>query len=241
MTTEPAATPAPRSGDPFSPGIQRLAASSGLGFVLLMILSVAFQGGDMPEYGDNVSVFASYAREHAEDQQRSTLFLLLACFELLWFVGYLRGQLGRAEEAARGFTRISHIVFAGGIVAAVGLILSGALTAASVSQPEDTSAEIVRALYILSYYPFLLASVGLAVMLYTAGFFLLRVRVLPRWLGAVGIVGGLAWIVTLFSVLDEGNDGGVEVFYPIGLCALVVFAVAASIVFLREVGRAPTE
>lgn len=244
MTTPqqpPAPQPAPGgtpSGDPFSPTLQRVAASTGLGFVLLLILSIVFQGGESPEYADAATDFVDYAQENQDDLQLSAVFISLAAFEFLWFVGYLRGQLGRAEDAARGFTRLSHIVFAGGVVAAVGFVLSGVMTAAAVSQPEGTSPDIVRSLYQLSYYPFLVGSVGLAAMLYTAAFLIMRLGVLPRWLGVVGLVGGLAYVLTLLSLLKPEDDGGAfGVFYPIGFLALLIFVIGASVAFLREIGR----
>lgn len=243
MTTpqDPSAPlPPATSGDPFSPTLQRVAAASGLGFVVFLILSIVFQGGEAPEYADAATEFAQYASDNSDDIQLSAVLIGLAAFEFLWFAGYLRGQLGRAEDAARGFTRLSHIVFAGAIVAAVGFVLSSVMTAAAVSQPEGTSAEIIRTLYQLSYYPFLIASVGLATMLYTASFMILRLGTLPKWLGVVGIVGGLAYLLTLFSVLEPEDDGGAfGIFYPIGFLALLIFVIGTSAVFLRQVGREP--
>jgi hypothetical protein len=232
--------PGAPAGDPFSPTLQRVAAASGLGFVLFLILSIAFQGGEAPEYGDPAVKFAQYASDNANDIQLSGVLIGLAAFEFLWFAGYLRGQLGRAEEAARGFTRLSHIVFAGGIMTAVGFVLSSVMTAAAVSQPEGTSAEIIRALYLGSYYPFLVASVGLATMLYTAAFLILRLGTLPRWLGVVGILGGLFYLLTLFSLLKPEDDGGAfGVFYPLGFLMLMIFVIGTSVSFLRQVGREP--
>lgn len=238
MTT-PEQPPAPPVQDPFSPTLQRVAAASGIGFVLLLILSIAFQGGETPEYADAAAEYVSYAEENQDDIQLSSVLVCLAAFELLWFAGYLRAQLGRAEEAARGFTRLSHIVFAGGIAGAVGIILSSTLTVAAVSQPEGTSAEIVRSLYNLSYYPFMVASVGFAAMLYTSGFIIMRLGAVPKWLGVVGVIGGLAYLLTLFTQLKPEDDGGAfGVFYPISFLALLIFVVGSSVTFVRDVGRA---
>jgi hypothetical protein len=242
MTTpQPQVTQPPAGGgDPFSPTLQRVAAASGLGFVLFLILSIVFQGGESPEYADAATEFATYASDNADDLQLSAVLIGLAAFEFLWYAGYLRSHLGRAEEAARGFTRLSHIVFGGAVVAAAGFVLSAVATAAAVSQPEGTSPELVRSLYLSSYYPFLVASVGLAVMLYTSAFLILRLGTLPKWLGIVGIVGGLAYLLTLFSLLKPEDDGGAfGVFYPIGFLMLLIFVIGTSVSFLRGVGREP--
>lgn len=238
MTTSPL-DPVP--GDPYSPAMQRLAAASGLGFVLFILLAIAFQGGSAPDYDAPVAEFTTYARDNQDEIQLSSVLIGLASFQLLWFAGYLRGQLGRGEEAARGFTRLSHIVFAGGIVGATGLVLSASVTAASVSLPDDTSADIVRALYQLSLWPFAVASVGLAAMLYTAAFLILRLGMLPRWLGVVAIVGGLAYLLTLFSHLEPEDGGGAfGVFYPLGFVALLIFVIGSSAAFVRDLRTTPS-
>jgi hypothetical protein len=147
----------------------------------------------------------------------------------------VRSHLGRAEERARGFTRLSHIVFAGAIAAATGLLLSSILTMAAVSLPETTSGDTVRALYILSTPVFSVAFVGLAAMMYTAGFLILRLGALPRWLGIVGLIGGVAYLLTLFSHLKpEDNGGAFGVVYPIGFLATLIFVIGSSVAFLRD-------
>ena len=215
--------------------MRRLAAASGLGFVLFVILAIVFQGGETPQYDDTVAEFVEYAEDNRDGIQLSSVFMGLAAFQMLWFAGYLRGNLGRAEQAARGFTRLSHIVFAGGIAGAIGLVLSAALAAGAVSLPETTSGDTVRALYLLSLWPFAVASVGFAAMMYTSAFLIFRLRALPPWLGVVGIIGGLAYLLTLFSHLKPEDDGGAfGAFYPIGFLALLIFVIGSSIAFLRD-------
>lgn len=224
--------------DPFSPAMQRLAAASGVGFVFFVLLAIVFQGGDVPDRDAPVAEFSTYARDNQDDVQLSSVLIGLASFQLLWFAGVLRSRLGREEEAARGFTRLAHIVFAGAIVAATGLTLGASLSAAAVSLPDDTSADVVRALVQSSLFPFAVASVGLAAMLYTAAFLVLRLAALPRWLGVVAIVGGLSYLLTLFTQLRPEDDGGAfGAFYPLGFVALIVFVLGTTVALLRELPR----
>src|SRR5688572_22319605 len=91
--------PAPRdthTTDPFSPGMQRLAATAGLGFVLLVILSIVLGGGDSPDYDESAAEWVSFAADNEDEVQLSSALMGLASFELLWFAGYLRSHLGRA-------------------------------------------------------------------------------------------------------------------------------------------------
>lgn len=224
--------------DPFSTGIQRLLASSGLGFVLFIILSIVFQGGEAPDYDAAATEYVQYAEDNQDDIQLSSVFMCFACFQFLLWAGCLRSAFGRAEEAARGFTRLAHIVFAGAILAPVGFVLSSVLTVAAVSQPEGTSPDIVRSLYQLSILPFAVAAVGLATMLYTSAFLILRLGNVPKWLGVVAMIGGLAFLVTFFAHLKPEDEGGAfGIFYPIGFLTLLIFVITTSIVMMREAGR----
>jgi hypothetical protein len=216
--------------------MQRLAAASGIGFVLFLVLSIVFQGGESPDFDAAATEWVEYGKDNADDMQLSAVFVGLAAFQFLWFAGYLRAELGRAEEAARGFVRMAHVVFAGAIAAAVGLVLSSAMSVMAASQPEGTAPDVVRALFHTGYAAFVVASVGLAAMLYTAAFLILRLRPLPLWLGWVALVSGLAYLLTLFVALDPADDGGAfEAFYPIGFLTLLVFTLATSIVLVRRV------
>jgi hypothetical protein len=217
--------------------MQRLAAASGLIFVALIILSIIFSGEETPDWAAPAAEFAQFNQENADDVQLGSLFLLLAALELLWFAGYLRAELGRFEEVARGFTRVSHIAFAGGVVAAVGLALTAIVSVVAVSQTADTPPEIVRSLHQLSFAMFALASVGLIVLTSAAGLLILRTPVLPSWVGWVGLLVALFQFLTLFIALAPEDEDFVFGFawFP-GFLALLIWAVAASVGFLRRLG-----
>ena len=235
--TAPGAAAA-RGGELFSPTMQRVAAASGVLFVLFTILSVVFSGGESPDWADPAGEYVSYSQDNADEVQLSSLFLLLAAVELLWFTGFMRGELGRVEARHRGFTRAAHPVLAGGTVAAAGLALVALTSAVAVSQPADTSPDVVRALHHLSFASFSLAAVGLIGFLAGAGLLILRSVALPKWLGIVALIGSLAYLLTLFIVLSPEDEDFVFGFawFP-GFLALLLFALASSVVFLRRIGR----
>ena len=224
--------------DAFPPMMQRLSAASGIAFVVLLILSIIVGGEETPDWAAPAAEFAQYNRDHADGTQVGSLLLLLAALELLWFSGHLRGELGRFEEAPRGFTRLAHVSFAGGVVAAVGLALVAITSAVAVSQVDDTPAEIVRSLHQLSYAMFSLVSIGLIVLTMAAGLLILRTEVLPSWIGWVGLIVAVAQFLTLFIMLTPDDEDFVLGFAWVpGFLGLLVFAVAASFVFVRRAGR----
>lgn len=239
-TPEAPRTTAPARDPLFSPLLQRIAAASGIVFVVLAIASIVVSDAARPEFDASPQEYAAFASEHADDVQLGTLLLLLGIFQLVWFVGYLSSELARAEIAARGFARIARISFAGGVIGAAGLATTVLAGAAAVSEPADTDPGLVRALMHLDQWLFLTAAVGFAVWLQAGGMLIIRTRVLPVWLGAVAMLGGLGYVITLFSVLAPEDDGGAAgIGYPVGFLALLIFVLVSSILLVRRVGREP--
>ena len=105
-------------------GMQRVAAASGIGFVVLVVASLFAAPNDVPTYADSAQDFATFYSDEESALQVSGVLSALALFEFAWFLGYLRGVLGTAEGEVRGFVRLATVAFAGGIaglaVAAVG-------------------------------------------------------------------------------------------------------------------------
>jgi len=235
MSTPPARTPA---SDPFSPGVQRLAASSGIVFAVLLIVTIALSSAETPDFDAPLREWTEYADDNEEKIRIAALVMGVAAFEFLWFLGHVRSFLGRVEDGARGFTRLGYIVLAGGIVGIAGLALGVFLGAAALSHGADSDPELVRGLNQMSGGAFGLVSVGFGTMLYTAAFTILRLGGLPRWLGWLSLVGGLCFLLQLGTLLSEEYDNAFGVFYPLGFLALVVWCVVASLDFMRRVGDA---
>ena len=240
MTTEQGARRAGSSDreDVFSPLLQRIAAASGILFVALVILSIILSPEETPDWAAPAAEFSKFNADNDDSARLGGLLLLLSSLELLWFAGYLRGEHGRFEGEARGFTRLSHVVLAGGVVAAAGLALTAITGVVAASQMPDTPPEVVRSMHQLSYAMFALASVGLVVLTTASGLLILRTRVLPNWLGWVALVTALFQFLTLFIVLSPDDEDFIFGFawFP-GFIGLLIWALGASILFVRGVGR----
>jgi hypothetical protein len=66
----------------------------------------------------------------------------------------------------------------------------------------------------------------------------LRSGVLPRWVGAVALIGAVGFSIAFLTTLDGTADGSVfgYGFFP-GIVALVTWSVATSITRYRAIGR----
>ncbi len=224
----------------FPPLMQRISAGNGILFVLLLLISIFAQSEETPDWSDAPAQYALYAAENVDEVQFSSLFLLFAAIALLWFAGYLRTELGRSELVARGYTRLSHTTFAGGIVAAAGLSLMAIVNVVAVSQPAGTDPYLIRGLMHLSFAIFALATVGLITLTAAASILIVRVRSLPVWLGWVGLVDAVLYFLTLFIALAPEDEDFVLgfAFFP-AFVLFLIWILASSIVLVRRVGRPP--
>lgn len=221
--------------DPISPMIQKLVAAAGIGFALLLIATIAVSGGDTPDFDAPVSEWTGWAQDNGDNQRLSLLLFALATYEFVLFLASLRTRVGRAEEAARGFTRGGYAVLVGGTIGITGLLLGIGIAAAAAAHP-DTSPEIIRAINDAAGVGFVVAAPGFAVMLISTFLVAKPIRALPAWLCWLALVTGIFFLLQLLTLLSDEYDNAFGMFYPLGFLGLVIFAIGASVEFLRGVG-----
>ena len=224
--------PSPAHADPVSPLVQRLVAASGIAFALLLILAIIVTGESVPEDGDPLSEWTTYARENEDNLRIGALIVGLAAYNFLLFLGFLRTAIGEAERAARGFTRAASIVLAAGTAGIAGVTIAIGLSAASTANP-DTPPEVLKALNDFGSGAWLLSAAGFGACFVTVGLVNAAVRALPAWLGWVAFGTGIAWVLQLGVLLSEDEDNLFGIFFPIGFLLLVIFCIGASVTFLR--------
>lgn len=221
--------------DPFSPGLQKVAAAFGIAFAVLLVVTILLGGADTPDFDAPLTEWSEYADDNADTLRYGALVFSLAVYCFLWFIGYLRGELGRAEMEARGFTRVSHVVYAAGIAGITSLALGVFLNAASTAHT-DTNPDTIRALQQIAGAPFGLAMMAFATMLIAVGLFQTRVPLLPRWIGILGFVGGTFFLLTLGILLSDEYENGFGIFFPLAFLSLVIFTIGCSVTWLRRLG-----
>lgn len=236
MTSERMTTTTDRTSDPFSPGLQRLLALSGVGFAVLFFIGFLISGGDTPDYGAADAAWTNWAKDNETNNRLSVLLILLAGFEFLHFAGALRTSLGQAEKAARGFKRLTHVQYAGAITGIAGIVMAVTMIGVASAEGDKTNAVVARAVTQAAAGPFLLASVGFAVMLLAASLLILRTGAHARWTGIVALVGSVAFVVTFLTILGDEEDSPAGIGFPIGFLALIVFSIATSLAHHRAVG-----
>jgi hypothetical protein len=170
-----------------------LAPLTGVVFVVLAIIS-ALIGGEPPSADDPVEEIV----QHYVDNDGSIMFAAalatLAATVMVFFFGYLRKVL-RAAEGEGGM--LSLIAFAGAVILALGVAIDSTISFALAETAEDvepTSVQTLQALWDNDFLPFALGS---QVLWFATGLSVVLHGALPKWLGWVAIVFGIASVTPI--------------------------------------------
>lgn len=215
---------------------QWLGAATGIAFAVSILVS-AFIVPQPPHNDAAPTKILAYYIDH----RRALLFgswlsgLGIAFF--LWFVGSLRGALGRAHDSAAEF---SGVVMAGGVATAGAAIVGTAvnLSLAYRGAGLQNNLELVRFLYDIQSLIFTIIFFGIAVFLAAGGLLTMRRRLGAPWLGVAGII---------LAVYDLFAAGAISEFSgarsPTGAVTFGAFlsfaawVLATSILLMVRIGR----
>lgn len=223
--------------DQFPLGIQKAAALAGVGFALLLLVSIVLGGTSTPDFDAPAQEWNAYAEDNESKIRLGALIFGLAMIEFAMFLGILRSAFGEAERSAHGFERFTPILLIGGIVGITALGLGVFISAAAVAHA-DGPGEVIRAASLIATSGFAVAAPGFAVMGICAFLLNGRLRVLPSWLSIMALVFGLSFALQLLTLLSDEYDNVFGIFYPLGFLTLFVFSVGASLALFTKLSRA---
>ena len=166
----------------------RLLALTGPVFALLFLLALFFVDDDGPGDKATGEVVVDYVKDH-EGSMLVGAFggAPMAALLVLFFSHLAAVARERSDAAGAG----PAVMVAGAVLWGAGLVGGSALQLAAVDAADDNQAQVAQTVYVLlnaDWVPFI---AGVAVTLLGAGMTVLRVAVLPRWLGWVGLVVGI--------------------------------------------------
>lgn len=205
----------PRSG--------RLAAASGLTFVVLFILGLFVL--DLAGHDDQDGSLNSFYSESGNRARviGGAYLLGAAGLSFLWLAYHLKGRLREAERESNGF---SDLGFAGGVAFVVLLFAVGATQgptyAASIDFYDEPETGLTRIVPHHGYGMLAYGCLAAAVWVASTSAVIRNTRVLPAWLSTAGFVVAVLLLPALL-------------FVPIFLSAtaLVAWVLAISVVLFR--------
>lgn len=174
---------------------------------------------------------AQYVRDEGDEQRWATYVGALAVIALLWWLGSVWRLIRRAEG---GTPRLAVVATAGGVVAAVLILVSGVILAAIPITGADLSPTGQRAFYVIGTNLGMATVFGFATFVGAFSVVIIRSRVLPVWLG---------WAGVLIAVIGAFGGGTVtstrHVFFYTSFVAfmgLVLWILVVSILMVRGAG-----
>jgi hypothetical protein len=184
--------------------LERLAPLTGVAFVVLFVAAFAISG-ETPDVDDPVDEVRAYWVDNDAENIWAAAFGVWGSVLAIWFGASLRTALRRVEGEPG---RLSGLVFAGWIVFAVGaLAFAGfGFAAADVADEANVGDDVIQTLSILNSDFFPILTGGLAVAMLATGIAVLRHGGIPRWLGYVALLLGIAAVTPIgfFSFLVTG-------------------------------------
>jgi hypothetical protein len=174
----------------------------GIVFVVLVIVAFAV-GGETPDVDDSAQKVVSFYVDNDSEQQIAAALLALGCVAFTFFLGALRRTLRAAAGDEGG---LSTVVLVGGVMIIVGASIFAGLTFTLGDAADELPASATMALNALNSDMFFPVAVGTAVFNLALGLAVLRHGGLPRRLGWLAIVVGIAGLTPagFFAFLATG-------------------------------------
>jgi len=190
--------------------IEKWAALSGAVFVILGVIG-AFIAGSPPKVSDTDQKIIDFVKDNQDALKCGAYLAGLGLVFFLFFLGIVWTRLGRAEGGAGRLAGTSAM--AG--VATVAIAGAGfAINAYSALHPAQSAGN-----YRLATVVFGILSFTALVFVEAASIVIIRTKFLPAWLGWLGMLSALLWLVGGAAVATENDT-----IFVIGFVAFLVWA-----------------
>jgi hypothetical protein len=175
---------------------------TGILFVVLAIVAFAV-GGNTPDVNDSAQDVVSFYVDNDSEQVIAAVLLALGCVALIFFLGSLRLVLRAAAGDQGG---LSTVTLLGGLGIAVGVSIFAGIGFTLGDAADDLPASATLALNALNSDLFFPVAVGAATFNLGLGLAVLRHGGLPRLLGWLALVIGIAGLTPagFFAFLATG-------------------------------------
>jgi hypothetical protein len=207
---------------------ERYGALGGILFVALVIASIVISGSN-PKTSDSAAKILKSFHDNQDGLKVGTFVGALATVPILWWAGSLWARMRRAEG---GNPRLALIAVLGLVFAGASQAGSGAISATVAIDLKNVGATEARFFFILSQGLGAASSVGLAVLVLAVSVLALRTRVFPVWLGWVGVLDAILFLVAAYSIAST-SDG----IAGVGFAAFIIWAlwiIVVSVIMFRS-------
>jgi hypothetical protein len=174
---------------------------TGLGFAVLLIVSIIVSGGPKGA-DDGPAAVAQWYRDNKDAAEIGSFIGILAAGFLIFFGGYLRKVL----EPGAG-TMLGVLPLIGLTIVGIGAAIDGMLMFAAAEAVDDIPAPEIQTIQAIWDNDFLPLMLGVLVFNWSVGLAVLKSGALPRWMGWAAIVFGVVGVagpIGFFGALGAG-------------------------------------
>ena len=201
--------------------VRRLLPLSGIVFVALLVVGVVVLGGDTPESDASAAEVSAFYGDEVVRQGIAAFVLAAAAPFVVFFASALAARLG-LDGGHQHRPVWERVVLAGSAITASAAVVAALITSRSQTEPTRRCPRALQALNVLDGNSWLPFNSGLGVMMLGAAGLLLTETPLPRWLGWIALVLGIAlfipfvdffasvvtlfWIIVASAMLYRGSS-----------------------------------
>jgi hypothetical protein len=166
-----------------------VAPATGIVFIALVVVAFILVGEGQDATEKSAQEIATFYQDNKDEQTIGAFLIGLASVFFLFFASSLRSVL-RDAEGPGGM--LSAVVFAGAIVFAAGAAVGATINLALADLADDIDPVALQAINGIAWDYYIPFVVGMAPFLLAAGLCVVRTAPLPKWLGWVAIILGIA-------------------------------------------------
>jgi len=213
-------------------GPTRLAGVTGIVFVALQV-PIPFLLGGAPGIDDPPAAIREYLVADGHRILVATTLVTMAAFFFLWFLGGLRSYLQDAEGRSG---HLSAIALGAG-VATITLNVAASTPVAALAW-NDTAASadpgLLQTVWNLNTLALVPIGSTFGVLSLAVAAVILRTRILPAWLGWLGVLAMVLGVASVLLVVADGTNAVLEAINVAGFLVAMVFILLVSIGLVRE-------
>lgn len=208
---------------------EKWAALSGVGFVVLTVIG-AFIAGSPPKVSDPAGKIVQFTKDNQDSLRTAAYLAGLGMVFFLFFLGAVWTRLRRAEG---GSGRLAGTAAMGGVVALAIAAIGNSVAAYGALHPLESAGTFRLSTVVFGF-------LGFAALVFTeaTSIVILRTKFLAPWLGWVGALVAVLWLIGSAAVSTENDT-----IFVIGFVAFLAWAlwlIALSVMLYRTAEASTT-
>jgi hypothetical protein len=206
---------------------ERYGALGGIVFVVLVVASIVVTGGNAMA-SDSVSKIVKYFNDNQDGIKVGAFLSVIASVPIIVWAGSLWSRLHRVGDV---HNRLALIAVLGLLIGGVGNLTQTAVNAGVALELNTITRNNVKFFFVLSQAFGAGGLVGIAVLVLAVSVAAFRLGAFPRWVGFLGAIDGIVFLVAAYSIATTSDAIG-----TLGFVAFILWAIwliATSVVMYR--------